>query len=87
MNLTEEDIRLANATVQNTLEHSLSDRTHLWRNGGSGNSGTITAKRTYRAKEGFYCRVYEETLTVGSRTERYVGTACRDKDGSWKSGE
>jgi len=30
------------------------------------------------------CREYQQTITVGGRTERAYGTACKQADGSWK---
>lgn len=55
-----------------------------WYNPQSGAQGTITPTRTGQSADGEYCREYQQTITVGGRTERAYGTACRQPDGSWK---
>lgn len=84
MQLTEEDVRLANLTVQEGLETALSGATMNWRNTKSGNSGSVTPKRTYRLQTGSFCRTYDETVTIGTATELYEFTACRDEEGGWQ---
>lgn len=56
-----------------------------WRNPDSGNSGTITPTRegTNNAT-GEYCREFQQTVTVGGKSEQAFGTACRQPDGSWR---
>lgn len=82
--MSDDDVAIADATVQDTLENVLSGATTVWRNASSGNSGAITPKDTFKAKGGFFCRVYEETLSIGAKIESYTDTACRDTDGLWK---
>lgn len=55
-----------------------------WRNPDSGNSGSITPTREGTSQAGEYCREYQQTVTVGGKSEEAVGTACRQPDGSWK---
>lgn len=55
-----------------------------WRNPDSGNSGTVTPTREGTASNGDYCREFQQTVTVGGKTEQAFGTACRQPDGSWK---
>ncbi len=66
------------------LEHKSSGEPTSWSNPDSGHRGTITPVRTYRGASGRYCREYQQTVTVGGRTEQAYGTACRQPDGSWK---
>ena len=54
-----------------------------WSNPDSGNSGTYNTIRTGRASNGGMCREYQQTITVGGRTQQGVGTACQNQDGSW----
>jgi surface antigen len=82
--MTLEDVRSANQTVQIALENTFSGMRLSWKNAASGHSGTVTPISTFKSKSGFYCRVYEETITIDNRTERYTDTACRDSDGRWK---
>jgi len=60
-------------------------QTIAWNNPKSGHSGTFTPTRdgTNRAT-GEYCREYQTTVTVGGKTEKAYGTACRKPDGSWR---
>ena len=58
-----------------------------WVNPDTGNRGTVTPRRTYRVQRGAttrYCREFQQTITVGGKTERAYGRACRQPDGSWK---
>jgi len=71
-------------TTQTTLETTPSGTTNTWSNPDSGNYGTVTPTKTYQADSGQYCREYQQTVTVGGRTEDAYGTACRQPDGSWK---
>lgn len=54
-----------------------------WYNPNSGAQGTITPTRVGETNQG-YCREYQQTITVGGRTERAYGTACKQADGSWR---
>lgn len=56
-----------------------------WKNPETGHSGTITPVREGNDQTtGQYCREYQQTVTVGGKTERAYGTACRQPDGSWR---
>ena len=55
-----------------------------WRNPDSGNSGTVVPTREGTGPKGEYCREYQQSVTVGGKTEQAYGTACRQPDGSWK---
>ena len=81
--MTPDDVRTANQVVQNALEGTLSGTVLSWKNPISGHSGSVTPIKTFRSKSGSYCREYDETLTIGNRTERYTDTACRGADGRW----
>lgn len=55
-----------------------------WNNPNSGNSGTVTPVRDGTSSSGEYCREFQQTITVGGKTEQAYGTACRQPDGSWR---
>lgn len=55
-----------------------------WSNPENGNSGTITPSREGKDQVGNYCREYQQTVTVGGKTEQAYGRACQQPDGSWK---
>lgn len=78
------DSREANRATYGALESAPSGTTTNWRNPDSGNSGTTTPTRTYQAQSGEYCREYEQTVTIGDKTQAAYGTACRQPDGKWK---
>ena len=71
-------------TTQSTLETGRSGQTTRWANPDSGNSGTITPTRTFQTAAAQPCREFQQTVTIGGRTEQAYGTACRQLDGSWQ---
>src|ERR1700722_10372165 len=78
------DKERAERAYQGCLESSPIGRTAQWRNPDSGHYGSITPTRTYQNNTGRYCREFQQTVTIGGRTERAYGTACRQPDGSWE---
>jgi surface antigen len=71
-------------TTQQTLEMAPSGQSASWRNPDSGNAGTVTPIRTVQRSDGSFCREYQQSVTVGGRTEQAYGIACRQPDGSWR---
>ena len=59
-------------------------QTISWNNPDSGNRGTVTPVRDGTSSSGQYCREFQQTVTIGNKTEEAYGTACRQPDGSWK---
>jgi len=58
--------------------------TNRWRNGRSGNSGTVTVGRTYSAN-GRFCRKLDQTVVVRGQTHSATGTVCQDPGGNtWR---
>ena len=82
--LTCRDQQKASTATQDTLETQKAGTTIAWNNPDSGNSGTVTPQNTYQQTDGAYCREFQQTITVGGKTEDGYGTACRQPDGSWK---
>ncbi len=77
--------RLAMAqTTSRALETQVSGTQVAWRNPDSGNYGTVTPRPVYQDSAGQYCREFQQTVTVGGKTEEAYGTACRQPDGTWK---
>ena len=66
------------------MEKNKSGTESTWRNPDSGNEGTVTPTKTYKSESGQYCREYQQTITVGGKTEQGYGRACRQPDGSWR---
>ncbi len=72
-------------TTQATLEHVADNNTSTWSNPNNSNAqGTVTPVETYQRDDGTYCREFQQTVTIGGKTEEAYGTACRQPDGSWK---
>jgi len=56
-----------------------------WNNPQSGNSGTVTPVRDGTdTATGAYCREFQQTVSIGGKTQQAYGTACRQPDGTWK---
>lgn len=73
-----------NRTTQATLEHVADDQTSTWSNPNNNAQGSVTPVETYQRNDGQYCREFQQTVTIGGKTEEAYGTACRQPDGSWK---
>lgn len=59
--------------------------TVTWENPDNGHYGTVTpARQGTNNATGEYCREFQQTVTIGGRTERAYGIACRQPDGSWR---
>jgi surface antigen len=73
------------AYTRDTTSQALRTNNALaWENPQSGNAGTVTPTRTFQTDSGNLCREFQQTITVGGRSERAYGTACRQPDGSWR---
>lgn len=73
----------ANQAIQGAQAAPLNE-TIAWNNPETGNSGTVTPVRDGTSSTGAYCREFQQTVTVGGKTEEAYGTACRQPDGSWQ---
>ncbi|NRA74278.1 MAG: glycine zipper 2TM domain-containing protein [Rickettsiales bacterium] len=81
--MDEKDKMKMQLATQRSLEKSRTGKTSTWRNPDSGHSGTVTPTKTFQSN-GRYCREFQQTITVGGKTEKGYGTACRQPDGSWQ---
>jgi surface antigen len=82
--LDKADQLYAQRNAQSALESNPVGRESTWSNPDSGHSGSITPVKTYQTAAGDPCREYQQTVTIGGRTETAYGRACRQADGSWK---
>lgn len=78
------DMTYYNQTQQQALETGQPGQVLPWQNPQSGASGTFTPSSYYTNPTGQYCREFSQTVTVGGKTERAYGTACRQPDGAWQ---
>ncbi len=81
--LSERDVGLAAATLQNTLETGDNNITVVWQNTVNGHAGATTPVRTFVTDSGIFCRDYIEVLVIDEAVERFDNTACRGDAGSW----
>ena len=75
--LTDADVNMANAALDNALESRVSGASVRWRNATSGNHGSVTPLATFRSSDGTYCRSYAEEVVVDGRHVRLEDVACR----------
>ena len=78
------DKAMSQRTAQTALETGRTGQATSWRNPDSGHSGTYTPTGTYRSPSGQDCREFEQTINVDGRTERAMGRACRQANGTWQ---
>lgn len=65
------------------FEHAHTGERVRWTNPDTGARYDITPERTYRRDDGRYCRNYKADATIGGRTRKVTGVACRRSDGTW----
>ena len=53
-----------------------------WTDGGA--KGSVVATREGTSSTGRYCREFQQTVTIGGKSEQAYGTACQQPDGSWE---
>ena len=77
--------RLALEGAQDTAYSAPVGQPIAWNNSDSGNYGTVTPVRDgNNTSTGAYCREFQHDVTIGARSERAYGVACRQPDGTWK---
>ena len=73
----------ASAAENEALEFYKDGSTRKLNNPNTGNSGSVTPKRTFQTASGENCREYEHTIMIDGKSEIAKGTACRKLDGTW----
>jgi surface antigen len=81
--LSAEDLKLVSVTLQRSLETKASSDRLDWRNPQSGNGGAFVPLRTFKIRNGYFCREYREDLVADKAAATRQVTACRRKDGRW----
>ena len=56
--------------------------TIVWNQGGA--TGSVTAVREGTSTAGRTCREFQQTVTIGGKSEQAYGTACLQADGAWE---
>jgi surface antigen len=47
-------------------------------------SGSVSVLREGRSSNGQPCREFQQTVTIGGRSEQAYGIACMQPDGAWR---
>lgn len=55
-----------------------------WNNPDSGNAGSVRTVRDGTSSTGAYCREFQQTIVVAGQVQESYGTACRQRDGTWR---
>ncbi len=82
--LDKADQAYAAQTTGQALEQNRVGQQSSWSNPDSGNTGSVTPTRTSYDDSGRPCREYQQTVTIGGKTQTAYGTACRDENGDWQ---
>lgn len=77
-----EDQQRAHEAAQVKASSAPVGETIIWNEGDA--SGSVTTVRDGTSTSGRYCREFQHEVTIGGKTERAYGTACRQPDGSWE---
>lgn len=80
-NLNEEQQRTHEAAQVRAISANVGE-TIVWQDAGA--SGAVTTTRIGTSRSGLQCREFQQTVTIGGRTEQAYGTACLQPDGSWE---
>ncbi len=77
------DLAALNRSFQKALESNTSGTPLVWQSKKAGVSSTVTPRKTFKLKNGTYCRRYEQEIKTPSLQDVYYGVACRDAQGVW----
>jgi surface antigen len=79
------DQQVREAALFQALEKNVSGEAVAWRNPDSGKIGEITPVRTFKNRDGRWCREYTAMEALGGETEIRRAIACRAPEGQWKT--
>jgi hypothetical protein len=82
--LTQQDRKMIHDATQYALESTASDQPTTWRNPQTGHSGTIRAGAAAANARGQPCRRFKQSHDLKGQAEERSGTACRERDGTWR---
>lgn len=80
-NLNESQQRAHEAAQIRATSAPIGD-TIVWNQAGA--TGGVTVVRDGYSSAGRYCREFQQSVTVGGRSEEAYGTACMQPDGAWE---
>jgi surface antigen len=80
-NLNEEQQRLHEAAQVRATKADV-DETIVWED--SGASGSVKTIRIGKSTSGRQCREFQQSISIGGKTEQAYGIACLQPDGAWE---
>lgn len=80
-----QDRLLAERALEEALDETLSGTPVGWRNEASGSRGEVMPIRTFRNRDGRWCREYEARSVLSGQPEIRRGIACREDSGIWRT--
>lgn len=78
--MDDQDKMLHERAVEKAVTYGSSN---AWENPRTGHHGRVEAGRQYQTNLG-YCREYTEVITIDGRSTSAHGTACQERNGSWR---
>ncbi len=72
-----------NRSFHKALESNTSGKPLVWQSKKAGVTSTVIPRKTFKLKNGTYCRRYEQKIQTPSWQDVYYGVACRDGQGIW----
>lgn len=82
--LTNKDLNYYNNSSQGALSNFTNGQTASWSNPQTGNEGTVTPIKTYNNSQGQQCRDFQQSISVAGEEIQTTGTACKQRNGTWK---
>lgn len=79
------DKQAKEAALFKALEKNISGQVVAWENPDSGRSGSVTPVRTFKNRQGQWCREYAASEVQGLDRESRRAIACRQPEGIWKT--
>ncbi len=81
--LESQDQNLRAAAFQDALEFKASGSPATWTNPDAGTHGKITPVRTFKDKQGMFCREFQEITVIDRFESTTFGVACRRPEAGW----
>jgi len=72
------------ARMSQALESNQAGQPAYWQNDRTGSSYTVVPTKNVTVHGNPYCREYRTTANIAGKKQQLYGTACRQKDGTWK---
>lgn len=82
--LEDQDRERRDAALQGALEFEVSGSHAAWANPDASHHGEITPVRTFKNRQGLFCREFREIMVIDHVTHTTYGVACRQPEAGWR---